>query len=163
MKNALSFASAIGNWTLPVCNTTYLTGDYNVGMLLTTWWTTEGWDEFRYPDVSVQFDNKTANLTLDGVFSAIPYVQSDYSINGGPTTSGPWAHGFIKFRFAGALDAYHSDLLSLDSDEPSWLRTVGFENNPSNIGYGSNADRPRFGSGIAITATILAVALLFLQ
>lgn len=163
MKNADDAATSIGtNFTLPVCNTTYLTGDYNVDMSLAKWWNTEDWDGFQYPNVSVQFDDKTANLTLDGVFSAIPYVQPDYWVMGGPTTGGPGVHGFIKVRFNGVLDAYHSDSLSLDSNEPSWLRTVGFENDPSNIGYGSKADRPHFKHAVAIAVVMISSAAMIL-
>lgn len=163
MKNADSGASSIAtNFTLPVCNATYLTGDYSVGMSLAKWWNTEGWDEFRYPNVSVQFDDKTANLTLDGTFYANPYVQSDYTVGGGPTLGGPGVHGFIQVRFNGILDAYHSDSLSLDSNDPSWLRTVGFENNPANIGYGSKADRTRLELVVAIAAIMMSVAAIVL-
>lgn len=163
MKDTDSVASSIAtNFTLPVCNTTYLTGDYRMSINRIAWWNTDDWDDFRFPNVSVQFDDKTANLTLDGTFYARPFVQRDYVELSGPTLDGPGAHGFIKVRFSGALDAYHSDTLILDTDEPSWLRTVGFGNDSSTIGYGSKADRARFGPVAAITAIMISVAAMLL-
>ncbi|PYH42831.1 uncharacterized protein BP01DRAFT_393862 [Aspergillus saccharolyticus JOP 1030-1] len=59
--------------------------------------------------VSLEFDGETANYTI-----------------------------FI-LRFAGVLDAYHSDILANDTATPTWLRTVGVNNNSPNIGYTGTA------------------------
>ncbi|KAF4339125.1 hypothetical protein FBEOM_6945 [Fusarium beomiforme] len=122
-------ASSRLNITMPVCNTTELRGDYFVRVQEDAEWNTEGWDGFRYPNVSVQFDNKTANLTLNAVFASRPVVWPNATDGGAgygsSTTIGqPGAHGFMQIRFSGALDAYHSDLLSLNDSEPVWLRTL---------------------------------------
>ena len=39
-----------------------------------------------------------------------------------------WIMGRIQMRFSGPLDAYHSDILYVNSSTPTWLRTVGFGN-----------------------------------
>jgi hypothetical protein len=108
--------------------------------------------------MSIQFDGKTANLTMDAVFSATPYVQSNVSDWQGPTTGDPGAHGFIQIRVSGAIDAYHSDSLSLEDETPVWLRTVGFGNDSSNIGYDSGAIKFSSGSTLAIVAIAISIA-----
>ncbi|KAF4968104.1 hypothetical protein FSARC_4465 [Fusarium sarcochroum] len=120
LGDASSSSSSWSNVTLPVCNTTHLNGDYNMGMPAYKWWNMEDWDDFMYPHVNIQFDEKTANLTLDGVFHATPYVQSGLTINSLPTLGGPPVRGFIRVRFFGVLDTYHSDSLSVNAGIPSW-------------------------------------------
>lgn len=144
---------------MPVCNTTELSGDYRVSVQEFRSWEAEDWDDFRYPDVSVQFDDKTANLTMDAVFSAIPYVQPNVSNWQGPTTSDPGAHGFIQIRVSGVIDAYHSDSLTLEDKTPVWLRTVGFGNDSSNIGYDSGATKLSFEFTVAVMAIVLSLTM----
>ncbi|KAF4452588.1 hypothetical protein F53441_4607 [Fusarium austroafricanum] len=155
--------SSFGNVTLPVCNETHLTNNYQFGVNYDPGWTMEGWPGFRTPNITAQFDDKTANLTFDGVFTARPYVR----INGpdrSPMLGEPNVKGYIQVRFSGALDAYHSDSLSLDGKTPSWLRTVGFKNDSSNIGYNdvdeSAAGKLRSGHGAALIAILLVTAIL---
>ncbi|KAJ5963993.1 uncharacterized protein N7479_003869 [Penicillium vulpinum] len=69
------------------------------------WWDTRDWSEFRLPTMNASFDDRTANLTMSGIFGA------------------SW----------GVLDTYHSDVLDVNSSSARWLRTVGFGNNSLNI------------------------------
>ncbi|KAF4998980.1 hypothetical protein FGRMN_2779 [Fusarium graminum] len=143
------------NLTMPVCNTTELSSDYRVSMQELESWDTEGWDDWHYPNISVQFDDKTANLTMDAVFSASPYMWLNASEGSRPAIGSPGATGFIQIRVAGLLDTYHSDLLSLNGTEPTWLRTVGFGNDSSNVGYESKA----IIQSSQLTITLLAITI----
>lgn len=145
---------------MPVCNTTELSGDYRVDIQEFRSWQAEDWDDFRWPEISVMFDDKTANLTMDAVFSASPYVWPNTSNWQGPTTSDPGAHGFIQIRVSGVIDAYHSDSLSLEEKTPTWLRTVGFGNDSSNIGYDSGAIKLSSKYTISIMAVAVGIAVL---
>ncbi|KAF5671246.1 hypothetical protein FHETE_4216 [Fusarium heterosporum] len=148
-----SYSSRL-NLTMPVCNTTELSGDYRVDVQENQSWDTEGWDDWNYPNISVQFDDKTANLTMNAVFSTNPYVWPNMSDLSTPTTGNPGATGFMQIRVAGLLDSYHSDLLSLNETTPTWLRTVGFGNESSNIGYESRAMK----LSLEFTLATLAIA-----
>ncbi|KAF4503097.1 hypothetical protein FAGAP_652 [Fusarium agapanthi] len=146
------------NLTMPVCNTTELSGNYRVGMEEYRSWQAEDWDDFRWPDISVLFDDKTANLTMDAVFSARLYVWPNATTKwSGPQTGSPGAHAFIEIRVSGAIDARHSDLLSLKDETPVWLRTVGFGNDSSNIGYDSGTIKLSFEFTISIMAIALVI------
>ncbi|KAJ4254508.1 hypothetical protein NW762_010107 [Fusarium torreyae] len=144
---------------MPVCNTTELSGDYSVNVQETLFWNTDGWDDWNYPNISVQFDDKTANLTMDAVFTASPYVWPNVSEWLGPTTGSPGTTGFMQIRVSGFLDAYHSDLLSLNDTKPVWLRTVGFGNESSNIGYESSAIKLSSEFTVAILAFAVCIAM----
>ncbi|KAM0342542.1 hypothetical protein ACHAPU_009516 [Fusarium lateritium] len=153
-----SYSSSL-NLTMPVCNTTELSGDYTVSLQEYQSWQAEGWDDWSYPNISVQFDDKTANLTMDAVFSASPYVWPNASGHSMPTRGSPGATGFIQIRVPGLLDAYHSDLLSLNDTKPVWLRTVGFGNESSNIGYESGAFKLSSQFAIAVLAITTCFAM----
>ncbi|KAJ5407708.1 hypothetical protein N7509_001591 [Penicillium cosmopolitanum] len=91
-----------------------------------------GWN-WTYPAVELQFDSRTANLTLEGYAYGVSLqknpreqTREDYDVQ-----------GRFKVSFSGVIDPYHSDILVNTSSTPSWLRTVGFGNNSMNIGYGS--------------------------
>ncbi|KAL4732029.1 hypothetical protein ACLX1H_001034 [Fusarium chlamydosporum] len=127
-------ASYWGNVTLPTCNTTKLIGDYSLLMMDMRSWDVEDWDGFQYPEVSMQFDDKTANLTVDGAFHATPFLRANATEMEPPVRGGPAVIGYMSVRFSGVLDEYHSDTLSLNGSTPSWVRTVGFGNDSSNIG-----------------------------
>ncbi|KAM0542824.1 hypothetical protein ACHAO7_009765 [Fusarium culmorum] len=129
-------ASAWKNITMPTCNSTEWTNDYRFSMTTFESYFAEDWDDYKLPEVSMQFDEKTANLTVDGIFYAKPYRQSN--MTGQPVGGSPEVVGYVSVRFAGVVDEYHSDALSLNESMPSWERTVGFESNPSNIGYGDS-------------------------
>ncbi|KAF5967729.1 hypothetical protein FBULB1_11109 [Fusarium bulbicola] len=155
-----SYTSSL-NLTMPVCNATELSGDYRVGIEEYKSWPAEDWDDFRWPDISVMFDDKTANLTMDAVFSARPYVWPNATTEwSGPQTGSPGAHGFVQLRVSGVIDAYHSDSLSLDEKTPVWLRTVGFGNDSSNIGYDSGTVKLSSEFTISIMAVALGIMVL---
>lgn len=124
------------------------------------WWSTRGWKNFTLPKMNVTFDDQTANFTLDGDFEASPFLRSNDTLYNGGTNGelGVGVQGTIQFTFKGVLDAYHSDVLDMNTSSPTWLRTVGFGNNSLNIAN-SGADRPRPGLGaatIGIAFTIYA-------
>lgn len=145
---------------MPVCNTTELSGDYRVDIQEFRPWQAEDWDDFRWPDISVMFDDKTANLTLDAVFSARPYLWPNATESSGRATASPGAHGFIQIYVSGVIDPYHSDSLSLEDETPTWLRTVGFGNDSSNIGYDSGAIKLSSKYTISIMAVALGIVVL---
>lgn len=145
---------------MPVCNTTELSGDYMISVQEYWPWQAQGWDDFRYPSMSIQFDSKTANMSMDAVFAAQPYLLSNVIDGEWPITGSPGAYGFIKLRVSGAIDAYHSDSLSLEDERPVWLRTVGFGNDSSNIGYDSGAIMLSSESTLAMIAIAISIAIM---
>ncbi|KAF9885311.1 hypothetical protein FE257_013028 [Aspergillus nanangensis] len=102
-------------------------------------WVGSGSSVVDFPSLEVKFDDQSANLTLDGYYYADTHVKPtpDDGPDGQLTSSPNKAVGHVQMRFHGVLDAYHSDVLVLNSLTPSWLRTVGFGNNSANVGYGS--------------------------
>ncbi|GKU04923.1 hypothetical protein FLAG1_07660 [Fusarium langsethiae] len=149
-------ASGWGNVTMPTCNSTEWTNDYRFSMTSSRSYIAEDWDDYKYPEVSMQFDEKTANLTVDGIFYAKPHRQSN--MTGQPVGGVPEVVGFVSVRFAGVVDEYHSDALSLNESTPLWERTVGFESNPSNIGYGeSDSSAGKMVSGSILTFIVVTV------
>ncbi|KAJ5323957.1 hypothetical protein N7476_002557 [Penicillium atrosanguineum] len=119
----------IYNVSMPACNSSVDTGDWRVRLWEGPWWNTEGWDAFSYPEFRANFDGKHANLTLDGSYFANSIVKNGIS----PAVDPGSIMGRIQMRFSGILDAYHSDVLDVNSSTPTWLRTVGFGNNSLNI------------------------------
>ncbi|KAJ5538555.1 hypothetical protein N7494_008034 [Penicillium frequentans] len=87
---------------------------------------------FTDPVVNLQFDGSTANMTMKGYIVADPnlvagqYVDSWY---------GNVFGGTFVMSFEGVIDRYHSDVLRDDTGTPTWLRTVGYQNNSLNVGY----------------------------
>ncbi|KAF5708535.1 hypothetical protein FMUND_10554 [Fusarium mundagurra] len=157
-----SYSSSL-NLTMPVCNTTELSGDYSVNIAEFRSWEAEDWDNFRWPNISVMFDDKMANLTMDAVFSARPYVWPNATTEwSAPTTGSPGAHGFIQIRVSGVIDAYHSDSLSLENETPVWQRTVGFGNDSSNIGYGVDSAAIKLSTEFTIVVMAIAVGIIVL-
>ncbi|KAJ5261060.1 hypothetical protein N7478_011655 [Penicillium angulare] len=121
------------------------------------WSNDAGWN-WTYPAVEIQFDNQTANFTLNGYAAGFPYLINPID----PTTTlGPdEVQGKIKVSFYGVIDPYHSDILVNTSSKPTWLRTVGFGNNSANIGYESGSvtlTRPLYWE-VATVGTLLALA-----
>ncbi|CAI7583709.1 unnamed protein product [Penicillium glandicola] len=125
---------------MPACNTSTEYGNWSTLIHQYKWWNTEDWSGFALPNVTVNFDANTANLTLDGTFVAEPYLRSNNSdypgLNQISTADG--IQGAIQIRFRGVLDTYNSDILDVNSTSPAWLRTVGFGNNSLNIADSSN-------------------------
>lgn len=112
---------------------------------------------WTYPVVNLQFDSESANFTVNGYFFASPDMLNS-TINLGPDS----VQGKIKIAFLGVIDPYHSDMLMNNSATPTWLRTVGFNNNPLNIGYDSGGShgwpRPQAWSVFATTVLISILA-----
>ncbi|RAH65558.1 uncharacterized protein BO66DRAFT_462032 [Aspergillus aculeatinus CBS 121060] len=103
--------------------------------------------------VSMEFDGETANYTIRGYFDSYRIYSNGTSRSGGEIT-----HGQFTLRFAGVLDAYHSDILANDTVTPTWLRTVGFNNNSLNIGYTGAAGRT-MSAGSSVAAAFAALVL----
>ena len=152
---------------MSVCNSSYEYGNWTVQILQTPDWNTQGWTNFVLPRMNMTFDGQTANLTLEGDFSAYPYMRSnDTDYEGGSLPEEDIMDevlGVIRFNFQGVLDAYHSDVLDMKTTTPTWLRTVGFENNSMNIqasvGNGSPG-RPHPGLTINVVMTLLFMLLI---
>jgi hypothetical protein len=97
-----------------MCNSSSSHGNYSVSILVEQGWTTGGWTDFKLPSMNEKFNEKTANLTLEGKFNADPdwcgkdvgrYPDDpdlDYNDS---------VQGTIRFTFKDALDTYHSDVL----------------------------------------------------
>ncbi|GKZ57839.1 hypothetical protein AnigIFM60653_007443 [Aspergillus niger] len=109
---------------------------------------------FYLPDLvlDLQFDEKSANLSLNGYFIGYQAVK----VGTETLSTGVLVVGKMKLSFLGVLDAYHSDVLANNTATPTWLRTVGFQNNSLNVGYTSTAssvsrERAVFATIIALT------------
>ncbi|PWY92999.1 hypothetical protein BO94DRAFT_460703 [Aspergillus sclerotioniger CBS 115572] len=98
------------------------------------------------PTVDLQFDEKTANLSVQGYFYGSPY-----------NTGELLTVGKFRLSFSGVLDAYHSDVLVNNTATPTWLRTVGFNNNSQNVGYTGAASGPYVAGPLAIAAWIFVM------
>lgn len=123
---------------LKSCNTSIESSQNHISLIDRDWYNNAGWN-WTYPSVDLQFDSQTANFTVNGYAAAFPYRVS-YTEGGENRQLGPdEVQGKIKISFFGVVDPYHSDTLINTSTTPTWLRTVGFENNSMNIGYGSGA------------------------
>ncbi|EAU35344.1 predicted protein [Aspergillus terreus NIH2624] len=130
-----SLSGSFDNITMPACNTTTETDYWHVQLSTSDWWGWRGFEDVTYPELLVEFDDQTANLTLEGYYRAAPYLQEEFEIAQRPTTGRNDLFGWVQVRFNGVLDAYHSDVLDVKASSPEWLRTVGFGNNSANVGY----------------------------
>ncbi|KAJ6002357.1 hypothetical protein N7451_004904 [Penicillium sp. IBT 35674x] len=123
---------------MPACNTSTEYGNWSLVIQLGPWWSNEGWEGFSLPVMNATFDDKTANMTMEGTFSAMPFLRSNISnyIGGGQgeVSTQDMVQGRIRFTFEGVLDSYHSDVLDMNATSPTWLRTVGFGNDTLYIG-----------------------------
>ncbi|OJJ77812.1 hypothetical protein ASPBRDRAFT_71123 [Aspergillus brasiliensis CBS 101740] len=112
---------------------------------------------YYLPDavLDLQFDDKTANLSLDGYFIGYEAVKEGTET----LSTGVLAVGKMRLNFVGVLDAYHSDILANNTATPTWLRTVGFQNNTLNVGYTSTASsisKRRAVLAVSITLAVMA-------
>ncbi|RBR25714.1 uncharacterized protein FIESC28_01467 [Fusarium coffeatum] len=161
------------NMKVPVCNSTEYKDEWRVTILDQGYYFTQdeglwtGSVEYDYPKTSLQFDNKTANMTFAAFWVAYAIKQPNYHEVVDNPSLPTWRHssviGRVSFNFSGVLDEYHSDVLSLENSSPVWQRTVGFGNNPANIGYGdtpdNGADRTIGGIGLALMAVIVSIGI----
>ncbi|RAK98114.1 uncharacterized protein BO80DRAFT_427633 [Aspergillus ibericus CBS 121593] len=109
------------------------------------------------PVIDLEFDVKTANLSLEGYFIGYEVVKEGSKTG----SSMVLAVGKLKLTFLGVLDAYHSDVLVNTTDTPTWLRTVGFQNNSLNVGYTSVASGSSVLGALAIGAWIFLMSAAF--
>ncbi|KAJ5383253.1 hypothetical protein N7517_001164 [Penicillium concentricum] len=61
------------NIDMPACNTSREHGNWSMRVPQTVGWDNKDWDEFVLPNVTVDFNAHTANLVMDGDFTASPY------------------------------------------------------------------------------------------
>jgi type 1 fimbria pilin len=110
-----------------------------------------------YPDpsLSIQFDSRSANLTLDGYISA-----RSPNLYGADTK----IEAKIKVTFWGVNDASRSDLLKNDSSTPTWIRTIGFGNSTNDIqSLGKNSGSSNRESPSVLSLLASASALFFVS
>ena len=145
---------------LDVCDSRKETKNSLITILAWPWTESSRWN-WTYPIVNLWFDSQTANLSLDGSFTAIPMLLPNSSRNPlMPNLGNVSFQGSIKIRFQGVIDPYHSDVLVNDSATPTWLRTVGYGNNSANIGYESEAQgRPGLALWSVAFQTLLVLFL----
>lgn len=78
-----------------------------------------------------------------------------------------WEEGPVLFMgkflmtFTGVIDSYHSDVLRNDTATPTWLRSVGYQNNSLNVAY-TSASTASWTIGSSILIATLASSQLFL-
>ncbi|RJE19806.1 hypothetical protein PHISCL_07858 [Aspergillus sclerotialis] len=144
---------------MTACNRSLESGRFLVNLIDGNWSGTEGWN-WAYPEVNLQFNAKTANLSVDGGFISIPYWLPNSSASKvGYTRQEDTLQGKVKIRFSGIIDQYHSDVLVNDTSTPTWLRSVGFHNNSANIGYNNVASGIHTRGWVAATVTIFLLAI----
>lgn len=116
--------------------------------------------KFTNPVISLQFDGKTANLSMKGYFSATPEKMTQPVSDAGSLNT--FAGQFVM-TFSGVIDSYHSDVLRNDTATPTWLRTVGYGNNSLNIGYADESKGNQAGllSLNVVICLVLVQVLLF--
>lgn len=133
-SNATNVFDALYNLTLfeTSCSSTTATDEYSVWIVNSPSVNTDGWN-WTSSTVQLDFDSYTANYTLDGYFTAV----AEWFSNGTGILKSPsnWFQGKIHITFSGVIDTYHSDVLVNNSATPTWLPTVGFNNNSMNIDY----------------------------
>ncbi|KAJ5494630.1 hypothetical protein N7463_010717 [Penicillium fimorum] len=118
------------NIDMPGCNTSREYGNWSIRVPQTVGWDNEDWDEFVLPNVTVDFNAHKKIWLWMGIS---PRLHTGHDMISHSTIQGP-----IQIRFKGVLDAYHSDILDVNSTGLTWLRTVGFGNNSLNIADSSN-------------------------
>ncbi|RAO69117.1 uncharacterized protein BHQ10_005129 [Talaromyces amestolkiae] len=99
-------------------------------------------DNFTQPTINLEFDGWTAKLTLQGYAEgSLTYEDRLYV-------------GEFRLVLSAVIDEYHSDILQNDTSTPTWLRTVGYNNNPANIGYTKSDSTKSHLSGFLLLTTI---------
>ncbi|KAJ5906778.1 uncharacterized protein N7473_003694 [Penicillium subrubescens] len=112
---------------------------------------------FTNPVIDLQFDSRTANLSMRGYFEASPQYTDGVEDN-------VMFAGKLIMNFSGVIDHYHSDILRNDMDTPTWVRTVGYQNNSLKVGYTTvSAGNQLAGSSLLATMLVLSQGLVFLS
>ena len=146
---------------MTTCTSSHYYGNWTLSLLTMppeTWWSIEGWKDYKLPKLNGTFDAQTANFTLDADFRAYEYVRSNVTNYIGTEVGeiGRPVQGTIRFTFKGVLDTYHSDVLNMNTSSPTWLRTVGFGNNSLNIADSAVGRlNPGLGAATIVTAFTL--------
>ncbi|KAJ5803279.1 uncharacterized protein N7503_005729 [Penicillium pulvis] len=94
---------------------------------------------FTNPVVNLQFDPTTANLSMQGYFAASALSTTGPGFPLDAETEMTLVGKFVM-NFSGVIDSYHSDILRNDTETPTWLRTVGYQNNSLNVGYTTTSE-----------------------
>lgn len=130
---------------------------WDTNLISQTWWHNVGYN-YSYPDpvVDLQFDGRSANLTVTGYFDATPAPVGKNTFN----TLDVEARGQIRISFSGKIDGYHSDELISGSATPTWLRTVGFQNSTS-TSSGTRAKRLS-GAWTLVAGSLIAMFVLLI-
>ncbi|KAJ5162144.1 hypothetical protein N7492_007536 [Penicillium capsulatum] len=145
---------------MPRCNTSdeKETGKWQVLLEAGTWSNTENWSGFRYPTMNATFDDRTVDMTINGLFTASTNLRHNDSEIMAQRSTVKDILGEITIRVHGVLDPYHSDVLDVNSSAPTWQRTVGFGNNSLNIGNDAKNGAGRVGdSRGSISLALFAV------
>lgn len=110
--------------------------------------------------MNLVFDSTTANFTVNGYFEAVSYMLANSSNDPLSEETGPVGfEGEFKLSFAGVIDRYHSNVLKNDTDTPTWIRTVRFNNNSMNIGYSEAGRLSRPGWVVGFVSLVLGAVL----
>jgi len=126
------------------------------------WWNDIGYTHlYPNPVLNLQFDGRTANMTIDGYFFATPEPTGGRTFN--PIAY--QARGKVKISFFGNIDSYHSDILVNDSAIPTWKRTVGFNNNTLNVGdtSTSGALAQQFAAWVIAGPVLISLVILCME
>lgn len=111
---------------------------------------------FTNPTIDLQFDDLTANLTLQGYAEAGPIYGTGPTATSGSTVV--W--GMFSLTLSGVIDKYHSDVLRNDMSTPAWLPTVGYNNNSANFGYTTKSTGSRIAEPLSLSAVVFALWLI---
>lgn len=148
---------------MPACNSSREYGNWTMRVPQRPSWDTENWDDFDVPIMRANFGAHAASLVMDGSFMASPYVRYNVSGSSRPEIfPGTIMRGNIQVRFEGVFDAYHSDILDVNSTAPAWLRTVGFGNNSLNIADSSGERHVRSALLSALGVPFLVAAIVYM-
>lgn len=108
------------------------------------------------PTIDLQFDDSTANLTLQGYAEAGAVYGTEPFTTSGSTVV--W--GEFSLTLSGVIDKYHSDVLRNDTNTPTWLPTVGYNNNSANIGYTTQSTGSRIAEPLLLTTIVFTLWLI---
>lgn len=110
---------------MTACNKSLENGRSLVNLIDGNWSGTEGLN-WTYPEVNLQFDAKTANLSIDGGFISVPSEPPNRSLTANENGYGQQkdTQGKVKIRFSRFIDQYHSEVLVNDTFTSTWLKPV---------------------------------------
>lgn len=124
------------------------------------------WSDYNsnvtYPDptLDLQFDDKTANLTLRGYTMTSPSCGEKAKF----CPADVIVYAEIQITFSGKIDAYHSDKLETDGATPKWEKTVGYGNDTQSADKTNGSTRQeRCGlPSLLICASSLLIAISYI-